>query len=151
VTPERNRDAVSDPSAVMGCEFDIVPATGETQILLTDCDGYPMTGGDTFDEPYCDNVGSLLAPYRPIPADGATNVPINTALSFFSGAASEVALSTTPFEYLTAPIICSNDPYDPEPDVPVCTPPIDPGMLQPNTTYYWQAAVVWFSPEGGCN
>src|SRR5262249_46697805 len=60
-------------AAIPNVRFSIKPYTGETAILLTDCTGISMLGEDTYSS-YCDNQSFLLAPYQPIPANGAVNV-----------------------------------------------------------------------------
>jgi hypothetical protein len=69
------------------------------------------------------------------------NVPTNTTLSLINGTVNEVVLSTVPFQYMSAPYICSYNPYS-HPGLPTCALPINPGLLLPNTTYYWQGARV---------
>lgn len=127
---------------VTGCSWDVAPADGDTDILLTDCDGYTMKGASARSI-YCGDINPFIAPYRPDPPDGATNVPTNTLLSFI-GAANEMYLTDTGSSNLYNYIVCSN-PLGID-----CSNPFDPGMLQPNTTYYWQT-VYWCGaacPEG---
>ena len=122
-----------------GFYFDVVPATGETSIQLTDCDGYPMVGIDAIrpiDGPPCDDLGSAIAPYRPTPADGATNVPTNTLLSYV-GSANAIEFASHPLTYSSDDIICGY-PYC-LPGQSPCAYPVDPGLLQPHTTYFWRA------------
>jgi hypothetical protein len=114
---------------VTDCTWDVAPADGDAAILLTDCDGYSMTGASARSI-YCGDVNGFIAPYRPYPADGATDVPPNPSLSFI-GVANLLSFGTA--AYPLTPTVC---------DVPfgtLCDNPFDPGMLAPNTTYYWYA------------
>lgn len=102
-------------------EITAVPATGHAEIEVTDCDGYemPATGSCYY--------SGYVAPYRPNPPDGAVDVPTNQLLSYV-GEANVVYIGTSPnLEH----VICSGE-------LP-CVLPLDPGLLAPNTTYYWQA------------
>ena len=127
--------------------FDIEPLVGDAKIQLTDCDGYPMVGIDAFrfvDGPPCD-FRNAIAPYRPTPADGATDVPTNTLFEYV-GPANAIELSTEPLlgwgdlEQLIchAASACGGFPTR-----PTCSYPIDPGQLLPNTTYYWRASTIY--------
>ena len=142
---------IADPcNQTYGLWFDVVPATGETKIRLTDCDGYAMTGMDAFqttDYDYpCDDVSWALGPYRPTPPDGATGVPVNTVLGYV-GNANVIIFSDQPFDDATewSHVLCAAQP-DPFYSAPPCTYPVDPGPLLPYTTYYWRAwNVPWYS------
>jgi len=116
--------------------FSVAPATGHADIELTDCDGYALK---TVNECY---AFQELAPYRPNPPDGATDVPTNQLLSYI-GDANHVALSTNPNMDIWDPtnmILCNQQGTDTTP--PPCPLPLNPGPLQPHTTYYWRAAEV---------
>jgi hypothetical protein len=140
---------VNNPGAMISqVRFDIMPHTGDAEVLLTDNAGLPMLGGGTYSM-YCDNWSSFLAPYKSVPAHGATNVPINTTLSFTDGVVTAVVLSTVPFHYMAATYICTNNTLS-FPTLTVCTYPINPGILQPNTTYYWQASLERPGCPEGC-
>jgi len=136
----------SDP---WGFYFDVLGPAGETLIPLTDCDGYPLYGIDAFrvtDGPPCDDLSSEIAPYRPTPADGATDVPTDTELSWV-GPANTVELSTEPLVF--GPLICGTNCSNPPGPMP-CSNPIDPGVLLPNTTYYWRAS-TWYVTHYWCD
>jgi hypothetical protein len=122
------------PFAASGCSWDVMPADGDTDILLTDCDGYTLKGASARSL-YCGDVNGYIAPYRPDPPDGATDVPTNTLLSF-TGAANELYLTDTGSSDLHNYVVCST------PLGVNCSNPFDPDLLQPHTTYYWQA-VYW--------
>jgi hypothetical protein len=128
---------------ITNCNFDVVPLPGYDDIELTDCDGYPMTGRDTYGWAFpCDNVGNFLGAYRPNPPDGAVDVPINALLSWV-GYGNVVFMADNPFENPDGAdrIVCATQPF-PYYDAPPCDFPVDPGLLQPYTTYYWQAILV---------
>ena len=113
--------------------FTVVPATGHSQIEVIDCDGYALP---TVQE--CEEYQEL-APYRPDPPNGATDVPTGKFLSYI-GNANYVALSTNPNMYIFDPantVLCSQPGTDETP--PPCPLPLNPGVLQPHTTYYWRA------------
>ena len=119
---------------VWGFYFDVRGPNGEYSIPMTDCDGYPMTAGDAFvsiDGPPCDDMSTLIAPYRPTPANGATGVAVNTLLSYF-GPANKIRFSSVPLTIsMYDQVLCGPSP--------ACAQPINPGALAPNTTYYWAA------------
>lgn len=121
---------------VSGCTWDVFPADGDSDILLTDCDDNVMKGASVRGL-YCGDVDSYIGPYLPDPPNGATGVPLNAALSF-TGFANQVFMMVdgSPYSIWNYPI-CSAFFYV---GVPTCTNPFDPGMLQPYTTYYWLAA-----------
>lgn len=121
---------------VSGCTWDVFPADGDSDILLTDCNGNVMKGASARGL-YCGDVSPFIGPYLPDPPDGATDVPLNAQLSF-TGSANEIFMMVdgSPYSIWNYPV-CSAFPYL---GVPTCTNPFDPGMLQPNTTYYWRAA-----------
>jgi len=128
------------------CTIKVVPVTGATNIELTDCDGVPMVGGWSHDGVFCVYTGNYVAPYRPDPPNGAVNVPINTLLSYV-GPANLVNLATYPFLFIEdAYPICTSQAGS---QLPLCTLPIDPGLLQPNTTYYWRAYNTCFGCTHG--
>lgn len=136
-----------------GFYFDVRGPAGEYTIPLTDCDGYPMTGVDAFetiDYGPCEDLSGLIAPYRPTPADGATDVPVNTLLSYV-GTANTIQLSTQPLtiEYddhvICGPAYC----FPSLPGLQGCSYPINPGTLAPNTTYYWRAS-TWAPTHEWC-
>jgi hypothetical protein len=106
--------------------FSIVPATGYSEIELTDCEGYAMPTVTSCGPP------RLSAPYRPNPPDGATDVPTNQLLSYV-GVANSVGIGTSPN---LGQVICQGEPP--------CALPLNPGLLAPHTTYYWRAGTVCF-------
>jgi hypothetical protein len=123
-----------------GIRIDVVPHSSETEIILTDCDGYTMIGQDYYGwgiDP-CSDIGKFVAPYRPIPANGATDVSTATMLEFVSGSAMTVGITSHPSFSPLEFRVCGGYP---EEGLPPCTEPINPGMLQPFTTYRWQASV----------
>jgi hypothetical protein len=107
--------------------FTVVPATGDTEIEVNDCDGYAM---HTAQE--CD-LAQLVGPYRPTPPDEAVDVPTNQLLSYV-GEANYVVIATSP-DFSDQQAICSTGEA-------LCQLPLNPGPLAPHTTYYWQAANV---------
>jgi hypothetical protein len=107
--------------------FTVVPATGDTEIEMMDCDGYALHAAQE-----CD-LARLVAPYRPTPADGAIDVPTNQLLSYI-GDANHVVIATSP-DFSNQQVICSTGDF-------LCDLPLNPGPLAPHTTYYWQAANV---------
>lgn len=130
-----------------GFYFDIVPATGDSRIVMTDCDGFAMTGADAIhgiDYSPCDVDDHVIAPYRPTPADGATDVPLNTMLSFV-GPANTIQFSNQPLpNQFDAAILCGVSYCFPSvPNLPACPSPANPGMLAPNTRYYWRALTYY--------
>jgi len=122
-------------TAVSGCSWDVFPADGDSDILLTDCDGNTMKGASARGL-YCWDVNDFIGPYLPDPPDGATNVPLNTLLSV-TGDANEMFLMVegAPSSIWNYPV-CSVFPGF---QLPQCTSPFDPGALEPNTTYHWVA------------
>ena len=135
--------------ATQVCDIKVVPVSGASDIELTDCDGYPMWGAWASDEDLgCPDYSGLLAPYRPDPPDGATDVPTNALLSYV-GPANLVVLATssTPDPDSGDDVICTSHIYPP--GEPPCTLPLDPGPLAPKTTYYWRALNVCFGCEHG--
>jgi hypothetical protein len=133
---------------ITGCSFDVVPAAGDSRIVMTDCEGYAMTGSDVFGWALpCDPF--LLGAYRPDPADGAVDVPVNVQLGFV-GYANTVFMADQPFENPDDAdrVVCATQPgsyYD----APPCTYPVDPGLLLPYTTYYWKTwYICWGCSEG---
>lgn len=117
-----------------GFYFDVRGPDGEYSIPMTDCDGYPMTASDAFvsiDGPPCDDMSSLIAPYRPTPANGATGVSVNTLLSYV-GPANKIRFSNVPLTNSNYEQVLCGPPAS-------CLQPINPGTLAPNTTYYWAA------------
>lgn len=129
-------------SPVLGCTWDVFPVDGDADILLADCDGYAMKGGSARSV-YCGDVNAYIAPYRPNPPDGATDVPTNTLLSFI-GSANVIGLTERGPAYAYDDVACSTAFGT------LCDNPFDPGMLKPNTTYYW-ATIYWCAgtcPEG---
>lgn len=125
--------------ALTGVNFDVVPATGHATIELTDCDGYAMTGADHIGS-YIDpcELRYLIAGYRPFPADGATDVPLNVTPSWM-GPGNLVWLADHPItSYLDTDLMCWPDNWlsDENGAVPAasCNQPLS---LAPNTTYYW--------------
>lgn len=130
------------------CNFSIEPLDGDDRIELTDCDGFAMRGCDTFGrtEP-CDGMSGILGPYRPSPADGAIDVPVDTKLEYV-GFANYVEMADFNFTGDNGPpwpeAVCSH--WGP---APPCTYPIDPGVLQPSTTYYWRAFLYCVGCEHG--
>lgn len=112
------------------CHVRILPLVGEARIVAADNEGYPMIA-----EAQCEPF-NYVAPYRPYPPDGATNVPVNVKLSFV-GTANQVGLG--PADSGAFPAICYEGPYPPAEGLSNCGLPIDPGVLLPNTTYKWVA------------
>jgi hypothetical protein len=119
---------------VPGCTWDVFPADGDSDILLTDCDGNTMKGASARGL-YCGDVNGFIGPYLPDPPDGATDVPLNTLLSF-NGSANEIFMVAGPPAQIWNYPVCSVFPYF---QVPACGNPFDPGLLQPYTTYSWVA------------
>jgi hypothetical protein len=105
--------------------FTILPATGDSEIEMTDCDGYALHAVQE-----CETA-QLIAPYRPTPTDGATGVPINQLLSYV-GSANYVVIATS-LDFSDQQVICSSGDFE-------CSLPLNPGLLAPFTTYYWQAS-----------
>lgn len=126
------------PGVTLPCTMRIVPFPGATNIELTDSEGNPMIGAWTHDSPDCSSRADWIAPYLPVPPNGATAVPTNQLLSY-SGPATTVVLGTNPVPDPDDPasIICTN--YSAPAEKPQCVVPIDPGSLLPLTTYYWRA------------
>jgi hypothetical protein len=104
--------------------FTVVPATGDSEIELTDCDDYALRAVAE-----C-GLTQLIAPYRPNPPDGAVDVPINQLLSYV-GAANYVVIGTDP-DLENPQVVCQAGDF-------ACALPLNPGTLSPHTTYYWQA------------
>ncbi len=120
--------------------WEVLPRSGESAIGLTDCDGFVMKGSGQFST-YCD-TGFILGPYKPYPADGATDVPVNVLLSF-TGGANDVGLADHLIQWPTeGNIFHCGAPYPYPGYTPCTTLPLDPGPLLANTTYYWKA-VYW--------
>jgi hypothetical protein len=85
-----------------------------------------------------------LAPYFPNPPDGGENIPIHPSLSF-NGDANHIWLSTEPFDTpRDADIVCATVGGG------SCPNPFDPGVLAPNTKYYWMAGNVCDPPSQDC-
>ena len=103
----------------------VVPATGDSEIEMTDCDGYALRAVQE-----CD-LAQLTAPYRPNPPDGAVDVPTNQLLNYV-GSANHVVIGTDP-DLENPTQICFAGDF-------LCDLPLNPGSLAPNTTYYWQAS-----------
>ena len=120
------------PVAVSGCTWDVLPYDGKENIVLADCDGFLMKGASARGL-YCGDVNSWIAPYRPDPQNGATDVPVNTLLSYV-GNANVLRFGVQP-PYQTDEVC--NAPFG-----SLCANPFDPGILQPYTTYHW-SAVHW--------
>lgn len=117
--------------------WNVGPSAGAGDIEIDDCDGFSMTGTGQYSI-YCDLQG-WYGPYRPDPADGATDVSLDQLLSFVGGA-NQLLLGTDPnlgeLDYACGLWLDPNDP---------CAFPFDP-ELAPNTTYYWRAVYAC----GGC-
>jgi hypothetical protein len=125
-----------------GCTWDILPADGDSDILLTDCNGNAMIGAMARSL-YCEDANTFIAPYLPSPADGATNVPTNTPLGF-TGAANYLFMQADSPVGLGNSEICGAAPAQ-----TMCSNPFDPGELAPGTTYYWRAAnFCTYCPHG---
>lgn len=124
------------PAPLNDVHWSVESYPGQTSIRLADCSGRWMTGSNAYSI-YCDE-GFMIGPYAPNPPDGATNVPLDVALSFV-GAATEVGVADHPMEwpYEGNVFYCDSSPYPP--GNPPCDLPLDPGPLLPNTTYYWRS------------
>ena len=85
-----------------------------------------------------------LAPYFPNPPSGSENMPTNLSLGF-KGDANHIWLSTEPFETpRDEDIVCATAGGG------SCPNPFDPGVLAPNTTYYWMAGNICDPPSEDC-
>jgi hypothetical protein len=134
------------PGAYNDYTWTVGPAAGQPTIELEDCDGFVMKGAGGYSI-YCDPQ-MILAPYRPDPPDGAVDVPTNTLLNFV-GSANEVGVADHPIgaPYDGNVFYCLTTPYPSTVDP--CEFPLDPGALQPNTTYYWRAYnICWGCSDG---
>ena len=118
------------PAPVSGCTWDVQAADGDVTIELTDCDGFPMTGASARSI-YCGDTNGFIAPYKPYPANGATNVPLNTLLSY-TGRGNVMRFGEEAPPYLYDDEVCDLSISG------VCDNTFDPGLLKPFTTYYWQ-------------
>ncbi len=128
------------PQAVSGCTWDVLPADGDANILLADCDGWEMKGASARGW-LCGDIDAFIAPYRPVPPDGSTGVPTNVLLAF-TGVANEISLTDHPPVYFGEGVFCSVFGT-------LCSNPFDPGILQPNTTYYWRTGhFCTYCPHG---
>ena len=142
------------------CQWTVEPYPGDTDIMLTDCDGYEakaagngagwMNGGGT-----CGLVGenNWIAGYRPSPVNGAPSVAVNSQLDWV-GPANVIWLANHPFDVPIAGHDHWNDDivfYPTLPGGPYAPPqPFDPGPLAPYTTYHWRIAYFYlFGYEGG--
>ena len=121
--------------------WEVEPAPGASHIELTDCSGFPMKGNGEYSI-YCD-PGFMLGPYNPNPPDGAVDVPLYQLLSF-NGSANVLMFGLDP-NFDDGDVVCSWGVQPPDP----CLFPFDPGALQPNTTYYWQAYYSCIGCEHG--
>jgi hypothetical protein len=127
------------PAPLSNVTWEVQPFPGEPAIGLADCDNFPMKGTGKYSI-YCD-PGSMVGPYKPVPADGAVDVPLDQLLSF-TGSANLMYLGLDPQFDDYNDVACQYYSTPPDP----CLFPFDPGTLLPNTTYYWQA----FNVCGGC-
>jgi hypothetical protein len=85
-----------------------------------------------------------LAPYFPSPPNDGVNMPTNIKLGFH-GDANHIWLSTEPFTTpRDADIVCAAVGGG------SCPNPFDPGLLAPNTKYYWMAGNVCDPPSEDC-
>jgi len=131
------------------CEWalDPWPHSARGEIEIVGCDGYVG-----FAEAHkaslngyclCDIYDFALGPYKPMPRDGATDVALDTPLSWEEGCCDNMTLSLSTEAFTGFP-----------PDKVVYEGakqnPFDPGALLPNTTYYWRV-VEWtpaINPHG---
>jgi hypothetical protein len=130
------------------CEWELAPwpHSSRGEVEIEGCDGYVG-----FAEAHkaslngyclCDIYDFALGPYRPSPLDGETDVNRILSLSWEQGCCDNMTLylSTDPFTGFPADKIVYEGPTQ---------HPYDPGLLLPNTTYYWRV-VEWsnISPHG---
>jgi hypothetical protein len=133
------------PSSCCSWGIDPWPSSTRGEIEIVGCDGFV---GFAESHPaslngycQCDFADFALGPYKPVPQDGATDVPPTTLLSWEDGCCDDMTLylSTEPFTLFPWEAIvyegAKQNPYDP--------------ALLPNTTYYWRVA-EWadISPHG---
>lgn len=119
--------------------WEVAPRPIDAKIELADCTGLELTGSGDYGA-LCE-PGTLLGPYHPTPADGATNVSVDQLLSFV-GSGNVLLLGLDP-QLGDGEVACAW--YAPTP----CVFPFDPGTLLPNTTYYWQALNACIGCEHG--
>jgi hypothetical protein len=85
-----------------------------------------------------------LAPYFPYPPNDGVNMPTNVTLGFH-GDANHIWLSTEPFDTPSdQDVVCATA------GGASCPNPFDPGLLAPNTTYYWMAGNLCDPPSDDC-
>lgn len=131
-----------DSLAQSCCPYRFLPhpdaTTGGPEVV--DCNDHILTASDVAS--FVSPGGSPATPYveKPQPADGATEQPVDTKLSW------SVYLCSCALGVYWDDVYFGTTPNPPR-VAEQTGPPYDPGPLEPQTTYYWK--VIAYDWDGG--